>query len=168
MKQIKYLILVLLLPVFGFSQTPDKAIGIRGGLSSGFEYRVFSGNETSYKVLLSTRKRGLQLTGLKEFHIPDAFDINEDVSFIYGFGAHVGFESWNRYYYYDAWDPYAYTYERRTGPIAGLDGLAAVEYTIPGIPLVVGIDYKPYFNLFGKNFFELQPFDFAFTVKYTF
>ncbi len=168
MKQIYLLIILLVLAHSGFSQTPKKAIGIRGGLSSGFEYRVYSGDVSSYKVLLSTRKEGLQLTGLKEFHIPDAFDFNNDFSFIYGVGAHVGFESW--YVTRDIYGDYPASWyrEHKTGPIAGLDALAAVEYTIPQIPLVVGIEVKPYFNLFGKNFFQLQPFDFAFTVKYTF
>lgn len=168
MKQIYFLIILFLFAVPVFSQGPEKAIGIRGGISSGFEYRVFSGEMSSYKVLLSTRKQGLQLTGLKEYHVPDAFEFSEDLSFIYGFGAHVGFESWHVYRYSDTY-PYTTQYrERKTGPIAGLDALAAVEYTIPQIPLVIGLEVKPYFNLFGKNFFQLQPFDFAFTVKYTF
>ncbi len=167
MKQIYILSIFFLFAIPGFSQGPKKAIGIRGGISSGFEYRVFSSELSSYKVLFSTRQRGLQLTGLKEFHNPDAFDFSEDLSFIYGFGAHVGFESWNTYYY-DEFYPHERFRERRSGPIAGLDGLAAAEYTIPAIPLVVGFEVKPYFNLFGKNFFQLQPFDFAFTVKYTF
>lgn len=168
MKQIYFLIILFLLALPGFSQSLEKAVGIRGGLSSGFEYRVFSSELSSYKVLLSTRKRGIQLTGLKEFHVPDAFDINEDLSFVYGFGAHVGFETWNVKYYDEVY-PFGYMYmERKTGPIVGLDALAAVEYTIPQIPLVVGIEVKPYFNLFGRNFFQVQPFDFAFTVKYTF
>jgi hypothetical protein len=159
--------ILLCFALAGFSQSAEKAIGLRGGLSSGFEYRVFSGDQSSYKVLLSTRQQGLQLTGLKEFHVPDVFDIGEEVSFIYGVGAHVGFESWHRDTYQDFY-PYARYSERRTGPIAGLDALVALEYTIPTIPLVVGIEDKPYFNLFGKNFFQLQPFDIAFTVKYTF
>lgn len=167
MKQFYIVIALTLLALAGYSQGPEKAIGIRGGISSGFEYRVFSGDLTSYKVLLSTRKRGLQLTGMKEFHMPDAFEFNEDLSFIYGFGAHIGFESWYADYY-DIEYPNVWHNNRKSGPIAGLDGLAAVEYTIPQIPLVVGIEAKPYFNLFGKNFFQLQPFDFAFTVKYTF
>jgi hypothetical protein len=169
--QMKYIYLVIslfLLSFQSFSEEPVKAIGIRGGVSSGFEYRVFSGDLLSYKVLLSTRHQGLQLTGMKEFHVPDAFDIDqEEFTFIYGFGAHAGFESWHNTYYYEAYPPTSYR-ERRTGPVAGLDGLAAVEYTVREIPLVFGIEAKPYFNLFGKDFFQLQPFDFAFTVKYTF
>jgi len=151
----------------GFSQGANKAVGIRGGLSSGFEYRVFSEEQSSYKVLLSTRKHGLQLTGLKEFHQPDVFDIGQELSFIYGVGAHVGFESWDNYYY-DPFYPMIRMGERKTGPIAGLDALAGLEYTIPSIPIVVGLEVKPYFNLFGENFFQLQPWDFAFTLKYTF
>jgi len=171
MKQLYSLSVLLFFTISGFSQGPRKAIGIRGGISSGFEYRVFSGELSSYKVLLSTRgpEGGLQLTGMKEFHMPEAFDFNEDLSFVYGFGAHIGFESWyvDRYYF-DSHDPIDWYRDRRSGPVAGLDALAAIEYTIPQIPLVVGFEAKPYFNLFGKNFFQLQPFDFAFTIKYTF
>ena len=168
MKQIYFIVGLLLLTFSGFSEEPVKAVGIRGGLSSGFEYRVFSGDLTSYKALLSFRKQGLQLTGMKEFHVSDAFDIGEEeLSFVYGFGAHLGFESWHRINYYD--DIYHTPYsERRSGPIAGLDGLAAIEYSVREIPFVFGVEVKPYFNLFGENFFQLQPFDFAFTVKYTF
>ena len=150
-----------------FSQSADKAVGIRGGLSSGFEYRVFSGEQSSYKVLLSTRRQGLQLTGLKEYHEPDIFDIGENFSLIYGLGVHAGFESW-RIYYNDPIIQNTNISQRKSGVIAGLDALGAIEYTIPEIPIVIGIEDKPYFNLFGKNFFQLEPFDFAFTVKYTF
>lgn len=159
--------LLLCAAISGFTQGANRAVGIRGGLSSGFEYRVFSEELNSYKVLLSTRKDGLQLTGMKEFHRPDVFDVGEELSFVYGVGAHVGFESWyvDRYHPYE---PYDWWTVKRRGVIAGLDALAALEYTIPTIPLVVGIEVKPYFNLFGKNFFDIQPFDFAFTVKYVF
>lgn len=168
MKRIFILSILIFTASAGYSQGPKKAIGIRGGLSSGFEYRVFSSEQSSYKVLLSTRRNGLQLTGLKEFHEPDAFDIGEELSFIYGVGAHVGFESWYVTGYFDDYNLHTSYRERKSGPIAGLDCLAAIEYTVPAVPIVVGFEVKPYFNLFGKNFFQLQPFDFAFTVKYTF
>lgn len=167
MKHIVISGILLCFALTGFSQSAEKAIGIRGGLSSGFEYRVFSGEMSSYKVLLSTRKRGLQVTGLKEFHVPDVFEIGEELSFVYGLGAHVGFESWETDHYRDFF-PYERFDKRITGPIVGLDALAALEYTIPAIPLVFGIEAKPYFNLFGEYFFAIEPFDFAFTVKYTF
>jgi hypothetical protein len=168
MKQTFLISILLFAALSVFSEQPRKAVGIRGGLSSGFEYRVFSGEQTSYKALISFRKQGLQFTGMKEFHVPDAFDFLQELSFIYGFGAHVGFESWyTREYQFENGLQY-YLRDHRTGPVIGLDGLVATEYAIPAIPLVVGIEVKPYFNLFGENFFQLQPFDFAFTVKYTF
>jgi len=167
MKQIFTLIILSLAISTAYSQEPNKAFGIRCGLSSGFEYRVYNGDLTSYKVLLSGRQQGIQLTGMKEFHTPDAFEIDDEkLTFVYGVGVHAGFESWHRDNYYN--DIYTHYSERRSGPIAGLDALAGVEYSINEIPLVFGIEAKPYFNLFGKNFFQLQPFDFAFTVKYTF
>jgi len=169
MKQIYLLSFLFLASLTVFSESPKKAVGIRGGVSSGFEYRVFSGELTSYKALFSFRNQGFQFTGMKEFHVPDAFDFCEELSFVYGFGAHVGFESWYEdVYHYDTNGQQYYYHDHRTSPIIGLDGLAAMEYTIPAVPLVVGIEVKPYFNLFGENFFQIQPFDFAFTLKYTF
>lgn len=161
--------LLLCAALSGFTQGANRAVGIRGGISSGFEYRVFAEEQNSYKVLLSTRKDGIQLTGLKEFHRPNVnvFNAGEELSFVYGVGAHVGFESWyvDRYRPYEPYEMWA---QKRTGVIAGLDALAALEYTIPTLPLVVGIEAKPYFNLFGEHFFDIQPFDFAFTLKYVF
>jgi len=168
MKKIYLISLLSLLCLTGFSESPKKALGIRGGLTSGFEYRVFSGELSSYKALLSFRNHGLQFTGMKEFHVPDAFDVCEELSFVYGFGLHAGFESWDEdVYHYSNGNEYYHT-EKHTSPVVGMDGLAAVEYTIPAVPLVAGLEVKPYFNLFGEDFFKIQPFDFAFTLKYTF
>lgn len=167
MKHIVIIGLFLLVALAGFSQDANQAVGIRGGHSSGFEYRVFTDDLNSYKVLLSTREDGLQLTGLKEFHQLDVFDIGEELSFVYGLGAHAGFESWYEERYRTTM-PNEFWEEKKTGIVVGLDALAGLEYTIPTLPLVVGLEAKPYFNLFGENFFNLRPFDFAFTLKYVF
>jgi hypothetical protein len=167
MKKLLFISFALLISLSASSQQYDQAVGIRGGYSSGFEYRAFANEYVSYKALLSTRKHGIQLTGLKEFHQYGLFDFSNDVVFIYGFGAHVGYEKWNAYDPDDVlYQPYYY--EKKTGPVAGLDGLVAVEYTLMDVPLTFGIEAKPFFNLFGKNFFQLHPFDFAFTIKYIF
>ena len=169
MKSIYLLTIMMLIAFQGYTQGQDMAIGVRAGLSSGFEYRVFTDDVNSYKALLSTRLngQGLQLPGLKEYHVHDVFDIGEDLSLVYGLGAHAGFESWY-VYNSDVNYPGIIYQHRKSGPIAGLDGLAALEYTIPQFPFVAGIEVKPYFDLFGKNLVQFQPFDFAFTVKYTF
>lgn len=167
MKNIILFGLLASLALTGYSQEANKAVGIRAGGSSGFEYRVFTDDLNSYKVLLSARRHGIQLTGLKEFHRPNVFDAGQELSFVYGVGAHAGIESWNKYYL-EPYYPYASYSDRKTSPVVGLDGLAGLEYTIPTLPLVGGIEVKPYFNLFGEDFFDLEVFDVAFTLKYVF
>lgn len=164
MKKIILLVSVFLLAFGGKAQENRRAVGIRGGLSSGFEYRVFTSEYSSYKALLSTRDRGLQLTGLKEFHEPGLFDLGDEFSLIYGFGLHVGYERWEDYDYHNG---YSY-WETRTAPIAGLDGLVGAEYNFLEVPLTLGFEVKPFFDLFGRKIFRIQPFDFAFTLKYNF
>jgi len=163
----KKLVCIIFLVVFATglkAQEKQRAIGIRGGLSSGIEYRVFTSEHSSYKALLSTRNGGLQLVGLKEFHEPGIFDFSDQMSLIYGFGIHVGYECWDKVKDHSN---YVYT-ENRTSPVAGLDGLAGVEYNFWEAPLSLGFEVKPFFDLFGRKFIRIQPFDFAFTLKYNF
>ncbi|WP_423128949.1 hypothetical protein [Gaoshiqia sp. Z1-71] len=147
------------------SQNVTRAVGIRGGITSGIEYRAFAHDYLSYRALLSTRYNGIQFTGLKEFHEPGLLEFSDEFVVIYGFGAHVGFERWRAY------NPRVGPHdnrENRGSPVAGLDALAGVEYNFWDIPLTVGLEVKPYFSLFGRNFFHLQPFDFAVTIRYVF
>lgn len=155
----------LLFAVQAGAQVEDRAIGIRGGISSGFEYRVFADDELSYRLLLSARHHGVQLTGLKEFHRYGLFDWCDQLVFVYGFGAHVGYEKW---WAYRTGPEHPDYWKYRAGVVAGLDGLGTLEYRFWKIPLTIGLDAKPYFNLFGKNFFEVQPFDIALTIRYVF
>jgi len=146
------------------AQDYNKAVGLRGGLSPGFEYRFYTGDTDSYKLLLSWRDQGLQLHALKEFHRYDLFDFSEQLVFVYGAGVHAGYESWHepRYYNDTRW------FTTKSAMIAGVDGLAGVEYVFYEIPLSVGLEVKPYFDLFGREVFDVQLFDFAFTIKYLF
>lgn len=146
------------------AQGYQHAIGIRGGISSGFEYRFYTDEYNSYKILLSTRDRGLQLHALKEFHRFDLFDFSEQLVFFFGAGVHAGYETWDVVHYnYDTrW------YSNRTSAIAGIDGLVGLEYVFYEIPLSIGLEAKPYIDLFGRETLDIQPFDFAFTIKYLF
>ena len=164
MKRFLLLIIFLIPGFFLCAQDFNQAIGIRGGLSSGFEYRFFSDDANSYKLLLSTRDRGLQLHAFKEFHQYYLFDFSDQLVFFYGAGLHVGFESWNitRYQYNTSW------HETRNAILAGLDGLAGLEYIFYEVPISLGIEVKPYFDVFGRETFNIQLFDFAFTLKYLF
>ncbi len=165
MKQFIILILFTILLAFkGYSQQYTQAIGIRGGLSSGFEYRVYTDDLNSYKLLFSTRERGLQLTAFKEFHKYDIFDFSEQFTFVYGIGIHAGYERWDVYHYTNntRWS------DTKTSLISGLDALAALEYSFYEAPVSVGVEVKPFFNVWGRRAFDVQLFDFAFTLKYLF
>jgi len=162
----RILLLLLLLASAGLLRAQDyrHAIGLRGGLSSGFEYRYFFDDVNSMKFLLSSRDRGLQLHGLYEFHQRGLFSFSEQMTFFYGAGLHAGYER------YDVRVAHNNTFwlETRTKPIVGLDGLAGLEYTFYEFPLSVGLEVKPFFDVGGRRNFDVQPFDFAFTIKYLF
>lgn len=158
------IILLFSLPLALSAQTFNKAIGIRGGHSAGFEYRFYTDDANSYKLLLATRDNGIQFHAMKEFHEYDLFDFSEQLSLFYGLGAHFGYEQWDKYYVQDntSW------YEERTALLAGIDAVVGVEYLFYEVPLSIGFEVKPYVDVLGRDFFDLELFDFAFTIKYLF
>lgn len=163
----KRLLLILAFVSFGsviYSQEFRHAIGIRAGYTGGVDFRLYSDELNSYKFFLGWRERGTQFHIMKEFHRPDLFTFTDRLNFVYGFGVHVGYERWDQQYYHY----HSSYYVTRTSFIAGLDGLAGLEYMFVKVPISLGIEVKPYFDFFGPQFFQLQPFDFAFTAKYHF
>lgn len=156
--------LIIALPFALSAQTFNKAIGIRGGLSSGFEYRFYTDDANSYKLLLATRNSGIQLHALKEFHEYDLFEFSDQLSLFYGLGAHIGYEQWDKRYVQNntTW------YKKRTALLAGIDIVVGLEYLFYEVPLAVGFEVKPYIDVLGRDFLEVELFDFAFTLKYHF
>lgn len=159
-----FIILLLVLPSIGFAQVFENAVGIRGGLTAGFEYRFYTDDANSFKFLLGTHDGGVQIHALKEFHQYDLFSFTDRLVLIYGAGLHVGYEQWEKRYIEGnyTWD------EDRTAFLVGLDGLIGLEYLFSEVPVSVGFEAKPYFDLLGREMFNVQLFDFAFTVKYLF
>jgi len=167
MKRFLILIILLVSAVVSNAQGYRQALGLRGGLSSGIEYRYYAHDESSYKLLLSTRDRGMQLHALKEFHRYDLFDLSEQLVFVFGAGVHAGFQTWDIAHIHCT-DCNRRWYSPHSAFIAGIDGLAGVEYIFYEIPVSLGIEVKPYLDLFGRDGIKIQPFDFAFTIKYLF
>ncbi|MDX1285133.1 MAG: hypothetical protein R3182_08980 [Draconibacterium sp.] len=164
MKRFLLISFIITQAILAQSQGFEKAIGIRGGWTPGFEYRFYTDDANSYKLLLGTRDQGLQLHALKEFHQYDLFTFTDRLTFVYGLGVHAGYERWEEVYVRDnmRW------HDTRTAFLAGLDGLVGLEYLFYEVPISLGIEAKPYFDLLGEHMFKLQPFDFAFTIKYLF
>ena len=164
MKRFLVIALLAISSQFVSAQGYKQAIGVRAGWSSGFEYRFYTDDSNSYKLLLSGRNRGFQVHALKEFHQYDLFSFSDQLVFIYGFGIHAGYERWNEWHA----TPSRSWYDRRSSLIVGGDGLAGVEYIFDEFPISAGFEVKPYFDLLGEEPFRVNFFDFAFTVKYLF
>lgn len=158
------LILLTFFPVLLYAQTMNNAIGMRGGITAGFEYRFYTDDANSYKFLLGTRDAGVQLHAMKEFHQYDLFEFSERLVLFYGAGLHLGFVQWNE----RISDESGIWYRDRSALAAGIDGLVGVEYLFYEVPLSLGLEAKPFVDVFGRDFFDLQLFDIAFTLKYRF
>ncbi len=164
MKRLLLISAFTILTCHAFSQDFRQAVGIRAGFTGGVEYRIYTDELNSYKFLLGSRDRGLIAHAMKEWHRLDLFTFTDQLNFVYGAGLHVGYERWDQQYYnYNT----SY-YVTRTAFIAGLDGLAGLEYMFLEVPLSVGFEVKPYFDFFGREMFDFELFDFALTVKYHF
>jgi hypothetical protein len=165
---------ILFLALFAFiynnyahAQDPIREAGIRGGLTSGFTYRQYLHESLSYEAILSYRKSGMQITLLRQVHEMHPYlDLPSNFDFIYGYGAHAG------YYYSDKFRPFGfndYYYPRRKfSPLLGVDFYAGIEYSFDSFPVLVGFDFKPFFEFSLYQYFKLNIWDFAFTAKYRF
>ena len=124
----------------------QEAIGLRGGLPSGLSYKKFTGDASAIEGILHFNG-GIGLTGLYLIHA-QAFDV-ENLSWYYGGGFHV-----HAYGDRDRYGPYGhrwrtgYYYGGRGSFDLGITGMLGIEYKIPPIPFVIGLDISP---LLGVN-----------------
>ncbi|HSO89338.1 MAG TPA: hypothetical protein VLQ91_22480 [Draconibacterium sp.] len=164
MKRLLLISAFVALSCTAFSQGFKQAVGIRAGYTGGIEYRIYTDDLNSYKFLLGSRDRGVLIHAMKEFHRYELFSFTDQLNFVFGAGVHMGYERWDQQYYnYNT----SY-YVTHTAFIAGIDGLAGLEYMFRDVPISLGLEVKPYFDLFGREMFDFQLFDFAFTAKYHF
>jgi len=120
------------------AQDYKTGIGLRAGFSSGLTLKHFKSRKVALEGLLTTRWQGFDVTGLYEVH-NKAFEVNS-LNWYYGGGAHIGFFNGN----YAEWGINGTTYT-----VIGIDGILGLEYTFDEIPINLGIDWKPTFNLIG-------------------
>jgi hypothetical protein len=119
-------------------------IGLRGGFANGLTIKHFTGEKSALEFLLASRWRGVEITVLYEIH-NQAFDA-ERLKWYYGFGGHVGF--WNGDYTNKYWGDPGTQYT-----VVGIDGILGLEYSFSEVPINIGLDWKPAFNLIGYSGF---------------
>lgn len=167
----KRLLLMSVLIVTGnlvSAQGFNQAVGIRGGVTSGIEYRYYTSDQHSMKALAGIRnfdgRRGVELHVLTEFYQYDLFDFSYQLVAYYGFGAYAGYESWDELRN----DQNTTRQVTKSTFVAGMDFLAGLEYLFYEAPVTVGLEVKPHFDILGKNGFDVHLLDFAFSLKYLF
>ena len=116
------------------------AAGARAGASNGLTViQYFSPKSRGAADFhLATKYHGILFTGLYEIHSKNHNENIElaNVGFFLGFGGHVG--SYKGVDYYMA-------QKKRVWPI-GADVTAGVEWKIPGVPLLLSADIRPFYE----------------------
>lgn len=147
-----------------------KTVGLRGGATSGITYKNYLSNNVGFELIGSIRDRGLFITGLYEYHVPSASLYSKQLKFYYGFGFHAGvytkYGNCRLIITDDGRD--AFECSRVVRPTAGFDGIVGAEYRLESLPVLIGIDYKPYISVFGPYRFGKSFFDIGLTAKYIF
>ena len=141
-KIILLLVLVIGIKVIANAQDYKTGVGLRGGFSNGLTIKHFISDRNALEGLISTRWRGVEITGLYEIH-NRAFDVDR-LNWYYGGGAHIGFYDGVNTTWGDVGTPYT---------VVGIDGILGIEYNFSEAPINIGLDWKPAFNLFGDTHF---------------
>lgn len=145
MKKIVIILFIVscLVPVT-LAQDYNTGIGLRGGFANGLTIKHFTGEKPAFELLLASRWRGVEITVLYEIH-NQAFN-TERLRWYYGFGGHVGF--WNGDYTNSYWGDPGKNYT-----VIGIDGILGLEYSFSEVPINLGLDWKPTYNLVGYTGF---------------
>ncbi|GAC1592862.1 MAG: hypothetical protein NVS3B25_13960 [Hymenobacter sp.] len=157
----------------------NTGIGLRGGgYSSGLTVKHFLGgkNGVALEALVTTEyvAHGVRVTLLGEKH--KAVSDIKGLQFYYGAGFHAGSYK-GRYYFEDArfyrgrededyFRYHRYRYDDASYVAFGADVILGLEYKLEDLPFVVGVDYKPFFEVFNgyTGFYN----DAAVSLRFTF
>ena len=151
-----------------FAQDRRHAVGLRMGGTFAVTYDYLHNEFSGFSGMMSFREKGVQVTGMLKFYRPAFERVTDRFWWYAGVGGHVGYHKWTEYFSVNQ-GIYTYYYEfNRYSPVMGLDGLIGLEFRMDILPICFGVEYMPYFDLFGKNFFKLNYYDFGFTIKYAF
>jgi hypothetical protein len=140
----------------------EKNYGFRFGGTTGFSMKAIKDGNRAFEGIIGFRNDGLQIYGLLESYKQIESHRTDGFRMYFGPGIHLGFVSYRDS---DCCNSGS-TGTLRVMPVIGLDGILGFEYTFPMTPIVIGVDYKPFFELESFYRFRLNLWDFGFTVKY--
>jgi len=137
-------------------------IGIRLGTDDGITFKHFIRDDAAIEAILSTGYHAAILTVLFEKHQPLAAP---GLDLFYGAGGHIGTGERVVYWYRDRWGYYYYEEDNRPYTSIGIDGIVGLEYKFNRAPFTLGIDLKPYVNIYRPGYSFL---DGALSFRYAF
>jgi hypothetical protein len=166
----KYLIaLILIITEVGlFAQNSITSAGLRSGGISGISIKLLDDELSSVEIITGVQRNGLKLTGLIQKYKPIQTRRIANLFMYSGLGAHAGYEKYTKEDSKIVDGVSYYSYRKVVSPVIGGDLIAGLEYHFESVPFQVSLDYKPYFELFGKKIFRLDFWDIGFTVRYVF
>lgn len=167
MKYIITLVLFILIKV-SFAQDVVNSVGVRAGGGNGFTYKYIEDLRMGFEGIAGYRDHGFQLTGLIEQYKPIMTDRISNLLFFTGFGAHAGYIRNKENNYIIRNNTVIKTEDHKTYVVTGFDGIVGFEYHFHSVPLGITLDYKPYMEFFGAEFFRIDLWNLAFSVRYKF
>lgn len=127
---------------FCYSQDYSTGIGLRGGFSNGLTIKHFVSERNALEGIFSSRWQGFLITGLYEYQ--NQFANTERLNWYIGFGGHIGFWNGNNVKWGNSGTNYT---------VVGIDGILGLEYNFVEVPINIGVDWKPAFNIAGYSGF---------------
>lgn len=123
------------------AQDYNTGIGFRGGPFNGVTVKHFIKQNGAVEVIMASRWRGFEATGLYEIH----YDIRnvERLKFFFGAGGHLGVYNGKHTGWKDNEGAYL---------VLGADLILGIEYSFRELPLNLGFDWKPAYNILGSRF----------------
>lgn len=168
--KMKRLILILIIFISGiiklFPQDNEKYAGLSFDFYPSVLYKTINDSYLANEFFITIKYEGLQFTCLREKYYPELVNIN-NIDFYYGYGFHLGFVS-NVFSYYDDVPFFKPIYRHGLYPVLGLDFITGIEYHLQKYPFMFGMEYKPYFDINGPNYFNMHIGCIAFSIKYCF
>jgi hypothetical protein len=154
-KLILSLVTTICITAFSYAQDYNNGIGLRAGLYNGLTFKHFLGSKPAAEFLVSSRWSGFELTGLYEIH-NRAFNVDR-LKWYFGVGAHLGLYNGDNTNWGNTGTAYT---------IIGVDGILGLEYNFTELPINIGIDWKPAFNIIGYS--KFWPDGGALSIRYIF
>ena len=173
MKKVFIIICTLFFCVSGaensFSQDYKTSIGLRGGWTSGITAKHFFSESRAIEGIFSSGWRdkwsGYQITGLYEIH-KAAFTKDDAEGFFWFYGAGAHFATGYRVEYWHETGKYTGYYDHYSYSTIGIDGIFGLEYKIADLPITLGVDLKPFFEIPTMRGPALGFWDAAFSIRY--